>query len=47
MLALKDDSEENKAILFAIEKGYDGFDVAEDKDFDGIRKVLGHGKAKK
>lgn len=47
MLALKDDSEENKAILFAIEKGYDGFEVSDDKDFDGIRKVLAHGKAKK
>ena len=46
MLALKDDTEENKAILTALEKGYDGFEAAVDKDFDGIRKLLVHVKAK-
>lgn len=47
MLALKADTEENKTILTALEKGYDGFEAAEDKDFDGIRKLLGHSKAAK
>lgn len=41
MLSLKADTEEHKAILSAIENGYDGFEVAQDKDFDGIRKLLG------
>lgn len=41
MLSLKPDTEDNKAILLGIEKGYDGFEVASDKDFNGIRKVLG------
>jgi phosphonate transport system substrate-binding protein len=40
MLALKADTDEHKAILSAIENGYDGFEVAKDKDFDGIRKLL-------
>ncbi len=40
MLALKNDSEENKAILTALEQGYDGFEAASDKDFAGIRKLL-------
>ncbi|MFA6904422.1 MAG: phosphate/phosphite/phosphonate ABC transporter substrate-binding protein, partial [Gallionellaceae bacterium] len=44
MLALKTDSEENKAILTSLEKGYDGFETASDNDFDAIRKLLGHGK---
>lgn len=44
MLALKADSDENKAILTSLEKGYDGFEMASDKDFDGIRKLLGHAK---
>jgi len=47
MLALKADTDENKAILSSIEKGYDGFEVANDKDFNGIRKVLSHGNSKK
>lgn len=47
MLALKNDTEENKAILAAIELGYDGFEVAHDKDFNGIRKLLAHPKDKK
>ncbi len=41
MLDLKNDSEEHKAILTGVEKNYDGFEAASDKDFDGIRKVLG------
>jgi len=41
MLELKSDSEEHKAILTGVEKNYDGFEAASDKDFDGIRKVLG------
>lgn len=47
MLALKADTEENKEILTALEKGYDGFEAASDKDFDAIRKLLGHAKAAK
>ena len=47
MLALKNDSEENKAILTALEQGYDGFEEASDKDFDGIRKLLAQSKDKK
>jgi len=41
MLELKGDNEEHKAILTGVEKNYDGFEAASDKDFDGIRKVLG------
>ena len=44
MLALKDDSEEHKAILTALEKGYNRFETASDKDFDGMRKLLAHAK---
>jgi phosphonate transport system substrate-binding protein len=40
MLSLNTATEENKAILSALEKGYDGFEAAEDKDFNGIRKLL-------
>lgn len=47
MLALKNDTEENKAILTALEQGYDGFEVARNKDFNGIRKLLAHSKDKK
>ena len=47
LLALKDDTDDNKAILNALEKGYNGFETAEDKDFDGIRKLLAHSKPKK
>lgn len=47
MLELKNDTEEHKAILSALEKGYDGFEVADDKDFDGIRKLLAHVKGKR
>lgn len=46
MLALKADTEENKSILTALEKGYDGFEAAEDKDFEGIRKLLSPAKSK-
>ena len=44
MLALKDDTEEHKAILNSLENGYNGFEAAKDKDFDGIRKLLAHTK---
>ncbi len=44
MLALKDDSEEHKAILTALEKGYNGFEASSDKDFNGIRKLLAQAK---
>jgi phosphonate transport system substrate-binding protein len=47
MLALKNDTEENKAILTALEKGYDGFEASDDKDFDEIRKLLAQAKSKK
>lgn len=40
MLALKDDTEEHKAILTELESGYNGFEATSDKDFDGIRKLL-------
>lgn len=40
LLALKDDTEENKNILNVLENGYNGFEIASDKDFDGIRKLL-------
>lgn len=40
MLELKADTAEHKAILTAIESGYDGFEISKDKDFDGIRKLL-------
>ncbi len=42
LLALNNNSAENKAILTALEPGYDGFEVARDKDFDGMRKLLAH-----
>jgi phosphonate transport system substrate-binding protein len=44
MLALKDDSEEHKAILASLEKGYNGFETSSDKDFDGMRKLLANSK---
>jgi len=44
MLALKADTEEHKAILSGIENGYDGFEASNDKDFDGIRKLLANVK---
>jgi len=47
MLALKGDKEEHKAILTALEKGYDGFETSSDKDFDGIRKLLASVNGKK
>lgn len=47
MLALKGDTEEHREILTSLEKGYDGFETANDNDFDAIRKLLGHGKAAK
>jgi phosphonate transport system substrate-binding protein len=40
MLALNGSTKENKAILNAIEQGYDGFKPAKDQDFDAIRKLL-------
>ncbi len=46
MLALNDYTEENRAILNSLEKGYDGFEAAKDKDFDGIRKLLASIKGK-
>lgn len=46
MIALKDDTEEHKAILSALEQGYNGFETANDKDFDGMRKLLAHSKQK-
>jgi phosphonate transport system substrate-binding protein len=42
MLELKDDTEEHKAILTALESTYTGFEVGKDKDFNGIRKLLAH-----
>ena len=39
-LALKADSAEGNAILNKLDEGYDGFVVAEDKDYDGVRKLI-------
>lgn len=39
-LALKADSAANKAILKELDQGYDGFVVAEDKDYDVVRKLI-------
>ena len=47
MLALKNDTEESKAILTALEQGYDGFEVAHDKDFDGVRALLATSRGEK
>jgi phosphonate transport system substrate-binding protein len=47
LLELKDDSDENRAILNALEQGYSGFEAASDKDFDGIRKLLAYSRGKK
>jgi phosphonate transport system substrate-binding protein len=47
MLALKDDTEENRAILLALENGYNGFEVAQDKDFDGVRRLFSPVKSAK
>jgi len=47
MLALKADNAAHKTILSALEKGYDGFAIANDKDFDGIRKLLERSQAQK
>jgi len=47
MLELKDDTAENKAILTTLEQGYNGFEAANDKDFDGVRKLLAHSRGKK
>lgn len=44
LLALKANSAAHRAILTSLENGYDGFAVAEDKDFDGIRKLLAQSK---
>ena len=47
MLALKADTDEHREVLTSLEKGYDGFEPASDKDFDSIRKLLAHTKTKK
>jgi phosphonate transport system substrate-binding protein len=47
MLALKNDTEENRGILFALENGTSGFEVAQDQDFDGVRKLFSQGKSAK
>lgn len=39
-LALKADSAEGKAVLKELDQGYDGFIVAEDKDYDEVRKLI-------
>lgn len=39
-LELKADTLENKAILKELDPAYDGFVVAEDKDYDTIRKLI-------
>jgi len=44
MLALKGNNATHKEILSALENGYDGFEAASDKDFDGIRKLLAQSK---
>jgi phosphonate transport system substrate-binding protein len=44
MLSLNKKSNKNKEILSSLERNYDGFEVAQDKDFDGIRRLLAHKK---
>lgn len=44
MLDLNKKSNENKEILSSLERNYDGIEIAKDKDFDGIRKLLAHKK---
>lgn len=39
-LALKADTPEGKAVLKELDKGYDGFVAAEDKDYDNVRKLI-------
>jgi len=40
LLALKADNAEGKAVLKELDKGYDGFVPAEDKDYDTVRKLI-------
>ena len=40
LLALKPDTPENQAVLRALDPAYDGFAAAEDKDYQGIRKLI-------
>ncbi len=47
MLALNADTPENKAILSALDAGYDGFAAAEDKDYEIVRKLIAPFKNKK
>jgi phosphonate transport system substrate-binding protein len=46
LLALNADTPENKAVLNAIDPAYDGFAVAEDRDYQGIRKLIAPLKGK-
>lgn len=39
-LELKTDTPEGKAVLKELDQGYDGFVIAEDKDYDVIRKLI-------
>ena len=47
MLALNTDTPDNKAILSALDQGYDGFALAEDQDYNVIRKLIAPFKDKK
>lgn len=39
-LEIKPDTAEHKAILNELDKGYDGFEPSEDKDYDEIRQLI-------
>lgn len=47
MLALNTDTPENKAVLSALDTGYDGFVTVEDKDYETVRKLIAPFKNKK
>ena len=47
LLELKNNTAAHQAILTSLEKGYEGFSASSDKDYDGIRKMLGLSKAGK
>lgn len=47
MLALNTDTPDNKAVLRALDQGYDGFELAEDQDYNVIRKLIAPFKGKK
>lgn len=47
MLTLNTSTPEGKSVLNALDSGYDGFETAEDKDYDVVRKLIAPFKNKK